>query len=107
MSSQKREKSNSGAALRRRRDELSFLERRVVSQIEISERTHGLVTQKQLSGLETGGQSVATLSVARANALATALGWTLWEMQQATGEQLYAQPPNWTLTPPRKPQQAM
>lgn len=107
MTQPAREKTNSGAALRRRRDELSFIERRVISQGEISQRTNGLLTQKQISSLEVGHQTVATLSVARANALATALGWTLWEMQQATGEQLYAQPPNWTLVPPRSPRRAV
>lgn len=79
--------------LRRRREELSEREGVRVTQEEVSARTNDLVAQRTVSHLEKGTVDLASLAITRVAALARALRWTLYELQQATGVDLGIEEP--------------
>ncbi|WP_160329909.1 LexA family transcriptional regulator [Deinococcus grandis] len=74
---------NWALALRMRRVQLGNL-----TQEDVQERSKDLISQGTVSDLERGKITLDSLNVRRASALAQALGWSLIEMQRATGVDL-------------------
>lgn len=74
-------------ALRMRRSALGL------SQDEVAQRSQESLAQRTVSALENGTIDLRDLSVGRLLALAKALGWTLYDLQQATRIDLGIQTP--------------
>ncbi len=78
-------------ALRERRMKLSL------SQEELAAKTEEAVSQRTVSSLETGVTHLDKMAVSRVVSLASALNWSVREMQEATGVDLGAAIPlGWT-----------
>lgn len=81
-------KTYAARQLRLRREALSATEGHRITQEQMAARTGYALTQIAISRLELGVINPDELSVPRLNALARALCWTPWELQQATGVDL-------------------
>ena len=73
------------SALRARREELSRLEGRRLTQEDIADRTGEAISQRTVSHLEAGSIELGSIAASRLVAFAKALNWTLGELQEATG----------------------
>ncbi|GEM46617.1 helix-turn-helix transcriptional regulator [Deinococcus cellulosilyticus] len=80
-------------ALRMRRSALGL------SQDEVAQRSQDGLAQRTVSALENGTIDLRDLSVGRLLALARALGWTLYDLQQATRLDLGIETPEGRLSP--------
>lgn len=81
------------AALKRRREELGEREGTRITQEELSSRTGDVVAQRTISHLEQGTVELPSLAINRVTALARALKWSLYDLQEVTGVDLGVEKP--------------
>lgn len=81
------------AALKRRREELGEREGVRLTQEELASRTGDVVAQRTISHLEKGTVELPSLAMNRVTALAKALNWSLYDLQEKTGIDLGVEGP--------------